>query len=55
MNMQMNSDELLELVVHYWNSMEHDNLSNILIEYKNSSSDSDSQSNKEYYSDMDVN
>ena len=29
--MQMNRDELLELVVHYGNSMEHDSLSNIQI------------------------
>ena len=43
----MNRDELLELVVHYRNSMEHDILSSIQIKEKNSSSDSDSQSSKE--------
>ena len=42
MNMQMNKDKLLELVVHYGNSMEHEILSNIQIEDQNSSSDSDS-------------
>ena len=50
----MNSDELLELVVHYENSMEHDILSNIQIEDQNSSSDSDSKSSKEKVPDMDV-
>ena len=50
----MNRDELLELVVHYGNSTEHDILSNIQIENQNSSSDSDSQSSKEKDSDMDV-
>ena len=54
MDMQMNRDELLELVVHNGNSMEHDILSNIQIEDQNSSSDSDSQSRKEKDSDMDV-
>ena len=48
----MNRDELLELVVHYRNSMEHDILSNIQIDYQNSSSDSDSQSSTEKDSDM---
>ena len=38
----------------YRNSMEHDILSNILIEEQNRSSDSDSQSSKEKDSDMDV-
>ena len=50
----MNRDELLELVVHYENSMEHDILSNIQIEDQNSSSESDSLSSKEKDSDMDV-
>ena len=54
MDMQMNRNELLELVVHYGNSMEHDILSNIQIEDQNSSSDNDSQSSKEKDSDMDV-
>ena len=47
MDMQINRDELLELVVHYGNSMEHDILSNIQIEDQNRNSDSDSQSSKE--------
>ena len=50
----MNRDELLELVVHYGNSMEHDILSNIQIEDQNSRSDNYSQSSKEKDSDMDV-
>ena len=48
----MNRDELLELVVHYGNSMEHDILSNIQVEDQNSSSDSDSQSSKQKDSNM---
>ena len=54
MDILINRDELLELVVHYGNSMEHDILSNIQIDDQNSCSDSDSQSSKEKDSDMDV-